>query len=123
MRQFARNGIGLADAEELAEGIENLQLRFGVDTNGDGQVDAYKTGKEVANGATATALDANWRNVLSVRVGLLIRSPENAGVPGTVAGAPRTYKVLGTTITPTNDGTMRQVYETTVALRNRIINS
>lgn len=123
MRQFARNGIGLADAEELAEGIENLQLRFGVDTNGDGQVDAYKTGKEVANGATATALDANWRNVLSVRVGLLIRSPENAGVPGTVAGAPRTYKVLGTTITPANDGTMRQVYETTVALRNRIINS
>ncbi|HET6545219.1 MAG TPA: PilW family protein [Rhodanobacteraceae bacterium] len=125
VHRFERDSHDLAPTpEELTEGIENLQLRFGIDTGGDGQVDEYRSTTEVIAGLTDdVALDAAWRKVVSVRVGMLIQSAQRAGVGGQVSGSPRTYTVLGTTITPPDDGAMRQVYETTIALRNRIFNS
>lgn len=125
VRELKRDGVTLDSAQELAEGIDNLQLLFGVDSDANGQVDKYQTAAEVVSGAgTESTRDASWRNVLSVRVGMLLRSPERAGVSGTEAGGvSRTFKVLDTTITPDDDGAMRQVYETTIALRNRIYNS
>ncbi len=128
VRRFERAGAaaGLApigDPEELAEGVERLLLRFGVDTDGDNVIDAYRTAAEVINGVVGdAALDNAWRQVVSVRVGVLARSSERAGVDGQVNGSARTYNVLGTTITPANDGRMRQVYETTIAVRNRLLN-
>jgi hypothetical protein len=54
-----------------------------------------------------------------VRIGLLARSPDsNSGTSHNDA-----YQVAGTTVNPQNDHRVRQVYETTVALRNRIFNS
>ncbi|HET9034245.1 MAG TPA: PilW family protein [Dokdonella sp.] len=120
LMRFKRGDVELAAPEEFVEGIENMQLRFGYDTSvvADGAIDEYRTAEDVTNGATGAALDANWRRVLSVRVGMLIRSPGRAGV------ADRTYKVLGTDVTPTdNNGAIREVYETTIALRNRLYNS
>ncbi len=83
--RLQRNGTALGDAEELARGIENLQLRFGVDAAPyDGQVDTpYKTADEVAAGTAGPFLDLKWSRVLSVQIGVLVRSPERAGVPGT----------------------------------------
>lgn len=125
MLRFKRDSASdLDDPQELAEGIENLQARFGVDTTGDGQVDSYKSAADVNSGSTGAALDERWRNVLSVRVGLVVRSPERAGVSAVDgAGDPRTLTLLGTLITPLDDGMMRQVYETTISLRNRLFNS
>lgn len=120
VRRFERNGVALADSEELVEGVDNMQLRFGYDTSptADGMVDEYRSAAEITAGLTdPVALDDNWRRVLSVRVGLLLRSPDPAAV-GT-----RTYNLLGVTLTPADDGAMRQVYETTIALRNRLFNS
>lgn len=128
VRRFERAGdaAGLApvgNPEELAEGVETMLLRFGVDTDGDNVIDAYRTAAQVINGVVGdAALDEAWRQVVSVRVGVLARSSERAGVSGQVAGAARTYNVLGTTVTPTDDGRMRQVYETTIAVRNRLLN-
>lgn len=113
-----------AEPEELIEGVENMQLRFGVDTSpsADGAIDEYRNAEDVLAGATDEAvIDENWRRVLSVHVGLLLRSPGRAGVP---AGS-RTFKVIDVDLTPddTNDGAIREVYETTIALRNRLFNS
>jgi type IV pilus assembly protein PilW len=124
LTRFKRDGTALADAEELVEGVENMQLRFGYDTsagaNGDGTIDEYRTAAAVAAGAAnPSALDANWRRVLSVRVALLIRSPDRAAV-GTET---RQFSLLGVTVTPPTDGSIRQVYETTIALRNRLFNT
>ncbi|MGA8277364.1 MAG: PilW family protein [Rhodanobacteraceae bacterium] len=126
-RRLKRDDTALATtSDELAEGVENMQLRFGVDTDNDGQANLYLKAADVAAGAaTSAALDANWRQVVSVRVGLLVRSVDRAGVPATRSdGTTRTYQVLDTPVTPAdpNDGVMRQVYETTIALRNRIFN-
>jgi type IV pilus assembly protein PilW len=125
MQRFKRNDDGtvLADADEnLVDGVENMQLRFGYDTSAtpDGTIDEYRTAEDVVGGAASEdAIDANWRRVLSVRVALLLRSPDRAGVSGTA----REYDLLGVTLTPPADGSVRQVYETTIALRNRLFNS
>lgn len=120
MVRFDRTDTTLAPPEEFVEGVENMQLRYGYDTSTvpDGTVDEYRTAAQVTAGATGNVKDANWQRVLSVRVGLLIRSPERAG------GKDHTYKVLGLDVTPAaNDGAIREVYETTIALRNRLFNS
>jgi type IV pilus assembly protein PilW len=120
VRQFERGANALADPEEMAEGIEAFKLLYGVDTDGDGQVDKYQSAADLAAGATGTALDAKWAQVLSVRIGMLLRSPEVAGGNKPAGG----YTVLGTAITTTpNDGHLRQVYETTIAVRNRVFTS
>jgi type IV pilus assembly protein PilW len=112
-------GTTLTD-DELADGIENMQLLFGRDTTDppDDTVDEFKTADEFATG-TAEAQDTAWQKVISVRIGLLARSPDsNSGTSHNDA-----YQVGGTTVNPANDHRVRQVYETTVALRNRIFNS
>lgn len=122
LSRFGRNSMTLEDPVELVQGVENMQLRFGYDTSTpvDGMVDEYRTAEQVTAGlADAAALDEAWRRVLSVRVALLIRSADRAAVSADT----RTYDLLGEEITPDVDGRMRQVYETTVALRNRLFNS
>ena len=129
VRRFSRSGTDLGPSEELAEGVESLKFSFGVDTDPtpDGQINEYRSAADIegASGGTEPGRDNAWRQVVSVRVGMLVRSPDRAAIGPTADGTPRTYKVLGETVTPTtgDDGYVRQVYETTVALRNRIFNS
>ena len=129
VRRFARNDpTTLGAAEELVAGVDGMQLRFGFDDSAeiDGTVDDFLTAEEVIGAAATEAdIDARWRRVLSVRVALLLRSEQRAGVSGTESdgSTARTFDLLGVTVTPPNDGRMRQVYETTIAVRNRIFNS
>ncbi|MEL7298355.1 MAG: PilW family protein, partial [Pseudomonadota bacterium] len=51
---------------EMAEGVADMQLVYGVDNTGDGSVDAYLL-------ADAIAL-ADWGNVMSVQINLLMES-------------------------------------------------
>ncbi|SDX03755.1 type IV pilus assembly protein PilW [Nitrosomonas eutropha] len=94
---------GKDDADELVEGIENMQIQYGEDTNGDRAVDIYRTADLVAD----------WENVVSVRIDLLVRSVEN-----NIATQPQTYTFNGETVTPT-DRRLRQVFSTVISLRNR----
>lgn len=118
----AASGPATVVDDELADGVESLQLQFGIDDDpaSVGTVDRFVTADQVAAGASgAAAIDARWRRVLSVRVGFLIRSPTNADLRGDT----RTYQVAGKKVDPRDDQRLRQVYEVTVALRNRIFNS
>ena len=130
VRRFERTAspTDLATAEELVEGVDGFQLRYGIDTSTplDGAVDEFLTATEVVGAAvTELDIDARWRRILSIRVAMLLRSGERAGVSGTESDGTtaRTFDLLGVTVTPPNDGRMRQVYETTIAVRNRIFNS
>jgi type IV pilus assembly protein PilW len=128
-RRFERTGdpTSLGAAEELVEGVDGFQLRYGYDSSAepDGTVDDFFTADEVVGGAaTGPDIDARWRRVLSIRVAMLLRSEQRSGVSATDAdGAAREFDLLGVTITPDADGRMRQIYETTIAVRNRIFNS
>lgn len=100
--------------EELVEGIENMQLRYGMD-----QRDATDPSGFIATQATAagvTATDLGWRSVGQVQVALLAASAD----PSSSAQRTGNIALLDTSVTPADDGRYRTVYETTIALRNRL---
>lgn len=104
-------------AEELVEGVEDLQITYGIDrtATADNIVDAYVTANQVTDVATPGATDADkWRRVLSVKISLLMRSIEN-----NVTTESQTYTYDGTTTTPV-DRRLRKVFSTTIAVRNRL---
>ena len=88
---------------ELLTNVENMQILYGVDTDGDGAVNSYVTANNVGN----------WGQVVSVRISLLIRS---TGTNVTTAAQPYTY--MDALVTPT-DRVLRQVFSETVVARNR----
>lgn len=62
----------------LVEGIEELHLEYGIDTNGDGSADvmvADPTTYACAGPPACTAI-SNWANVVTVRISLLARNLE-----------------------------------------------
>lgn len=106
--------------EALVEGVENMQLIYGLDSQTDqsrpptGYVASQAVASEVQPGNDTTP----WRRVGLVQVAFLARSTERAGVSGTER--PEPPRLLGVAATPPDDGRYRAVYESTVALRNRL---
>lgn len=91
----------------LVEGVESMQLEYGVDTVGNGIPEFYAHANTVDGGATY-----DWSNVVSVKITLLLRTTENLN-----AGS-YTFNAGGTNVTYT-DGFMRKTFATTVQIRNR----
>ncbi len=125
-------------ANELIEGIENMQILYGVDTDTPNQdfipnyyVDSTKvTGlapipTNVKDSAGVVTLDPNfpaWGRVVSVRISLLAATIDDGltfstKTDGTETSQPYTYN--GTTTTPT-DRRIRRVFSSTIAVRNRL---
>jgi type IV pilus assembly protein PilW len=90
--------------EEIVPGVEDLQVRFGIDTNGDANVDQY-----VNPGAVpATAA------VISATIWLRVRAddPEVGHVDN------RTYQYADVTVAAPNDNFRRILVSKTIQLRN-----
>ena len=115
------NGIWGA-SEELVEGVDTLQLMYGRDTDGNGSVDGYVRADEVVAGVTAyNDIADRWRQVASVELGMVLRSPERAGTPDRNVGTNGAVQVIGVTVNSNaNEAILRRPYETTIALRNRL---
>lgn len=92
------------DTQELVEGIENMQILWGVDNTGDKIPDTY-----VPAGAAV-----NWPTVVSIRYALLGRTLNNFG--DVVDNS--TYNVNGTDILAPGDRRVRRVLSNTILLRN-----
>lgn len=128
MRARSDGANGYSAAEELVEGIENMQLLFGLDatpaitttTPPSGNITTVATASGVSTDATAAGA-AQWRRVGQVQVGILARSPQSAqaGSPADAINYPR---ALGVGFAPAakSDGRSRMAYESTIALRNRL---
>jgi len=100
-------------AEEIAYGIDNFQVRYGVDLNGDGSVDQYFD-------AGDSDLDTvnEWGGVVDAQIWVLTRSecPET-GFDNTGT----TFSMGDIDYDPADTagrGYRRQLYQTTVTLRN-----
>lgn len=129
MRARAKSdGTGYDTPEELVEGIENLQVMYGLDATGVITSTALPVGnitfQQPANGvSTGTDADAagQWRRVGQVQVGVLARSPNPATATASAA-ALNDPRLLGVRFAPaaTNDRRYRVAYESTIALRNRL---
>ena len=100
------------EREDLAEGVENMQLLFGYDSSGDGEVDSYGEPPPVGPGT--------WGDVVSIEVFLLIRSATR-DVQYTDN---KTYQLGGdpndplTTVEPMGDNYRRLISHVSVSLRN-----
>ena len=105
---------GTLTSEEIAYGVDNFQVQYGVDdagicgsgTSNDNSVDCYVDAK--------AAGDAMWDKVIAARVWLLTR----AECAETGYTNETTYAMGDVNYTP-NDHYRRQLYTSTVRLRNR----
>jgi len=115
---------GALAAEEVAYGVDNFQVQYGIDTNGDRSVDSYID--------AVVPSDARWDQVIAARVWLLARAecPEtgydntNTYVMGNVNYSPSLTdldgdgNIDGDVDGDGNDDYRRQLYTSTVRLRN-----
>ena len=109
------NGSGEPVAQEIAYGVENFQIRYGIDADGDDVVDQYLDANDAPLNAAAVAdrIDA-WNQIIAARIWVLTR----AECPETGFTNTATY-TMGDVDYAVNDGYRRQLYQSTVRLRNR----
>lgn len=99
--------LGNADPQEILQGVENMQILYGIDTSGSRAMDSYMTAEEVEDAQ-------DWGNVVAVRIDLLLVSPEE-----NLFERPRSVVFNGEELKP-DDRRLRRVLTTTVAIRNRL---
>ncbi|MFQ6310055.1 PilW family protein [Lysobacter capsici] len=106
-------------AEEVVEGVENMQLLFAQDivTNPAQAPTGVINGIRTAAGLLPDSnSQAGWQRVGGVQVGLLVRGNDRAAAEQKTAPT----RSLGTRLQLPADGRYRSVYETNIALRNRL---
>ena len=114
-RYQGKSGAWTSDA--LARGVEAMQLRYAVDSDGDGRPDRW---------LDASAIDAAmWQRVVLVRIALLVRG--NQRRPSAPGAPPRSYALFASAgpdddtyrfVEKDGDQRLRAVFQTTVFRRN-----
>ena len=116
---------GTPEVEEIAYGVDQFQVRYGVDTaidlnssppnsNGDSLIDQYLDANNINNDDSPPYTSPHWRQVIAAKIWLLTRA--ECGETGLVNN--RTYEDLGDVDYAVNDDFRRQLYQTTVFMRN-----
>ena len=108
----ARDNSGIETAtmwpEELLQGVESMQIRYGIDTDDDQVANQFLAADNIAAGA--------WNEVVSIKLGLLLISDDQVATQIDN----NTYNLAGEFITAPGDRRMRQVANYTISLRNRV---
>lgn len=102
------------DPRELFEGVERMHILYGVDTDSDGIPNRYVRSGDVPLSAADPA--SNWANVVSVRIGIIVRTVDEHGRAGDTDT--NTYTVNDVVFNPVDDRRRRRVFTTTAMVRN-----
>ena len=108
------SSTGGLTAEEIAYGVDNLQIKYGVDSSGDGVVNRYYDAGDIDS---TDAAKPDWEDVIATRLWLLVR----AECPETGYTNDNTYAMGNENYTPADTagrGYRRKLYTSTVRLRN-----
>ena len=106
------NNVPMEFAERLIDGVENMQILYGEDTNGNRVPNAYQTAINVVN----------WANVVSVKIAVLFATPDEDFSAPLNADTYTLLNQVGVDPTPAvDDRRRRKVVEATISLRNRQI--
>lgn len=97
-------GADTMETECLVEGIEDMQIEVGVDTNEDSVPEMF----------TPTPTAAEIEEAVAVRIYLLVRSINE--IPG--YSNAKSYQLGSKAVGAANDGFVRRVFSTTVQMRN-----
>ncbi len=104
LRRIVLGAGGAYTSEIIAEGVENMQILYGLDPDDDG----------VANSYGVPANETEWASVVTARIWLLVRNSEF-----TVGHSDqKIYNLGGVSIGPIGDRCKRNVYTTTVNIVN-----
>lgn len=95
--------VGTGTPEELAEGVEDMQILYGEDTDNDRSVNRYVTADNVTD----------MNQVMSFKLSFLMSTLEDK-----ITRNPQSYTFNGATVTST-DRKLHRVFSTVVTLRNR----
>ncbi|WP_455208147.1 PilW family protein, partial [Kaarinaea lacus] len=93
-RQTLGNAASMT-VEEIVEGVEDMQLLYGEDSDNDGTPNRY----------IDSATVADWNNIVSVRIELQVRSMEDN---------------VAAKLTAYGDRKLRRTFTTSIAIRNRV---
>lgn len=113
----ALGATALGTPQELVSGVENMQIVYGIDTDGDKVPNNFETADQVTN----------WSQVVSVRIALLTRSDDNSTdtAPSsnpkfTLLGNSSSDTTNGVTLTTLIDRRLRRTFTETISLRNEL---
>ncbi len=108
-RRTTGSGGLVPNGAELVEGVENMQITYGEDTNDDGSIDVYRDASAVAA----------WERVVSVKIELLVASQEENVVTQTGSATAQEVTFQGAALA-NNDGRYRKSLISVFAIRNRL---
>ncbi len=74
----AELGAGGFTIVPLVEGIETIQFEYGIDTDGDGAIDAYNANPNSYNSCVGATCIGYWLRTYAVKVNLLARNVEKS---------------------------------------------
>jgi len=98
-------GAGAPVIEELAEGVENMQVLYGYDDDGDDYANQFVTVQDLPGHA----------DVVALKLAFLARGTDEVKENA----ESKDYNLLGTTITTPSDSRLRYTFGTTIKLRNK----
>lgn len=106
---YRHDGIQGDAAVELVDGVENMQVLYGIDTSGDGTANYYASANQVDFTDTA-------KPVVAVRISLLVRSKNE--IPNRTP-ASKSYTLANSQIKNASDKRLRKIFTTTIKVRNK----
>jgi type IV pilus assembly protein PilW len=109
--RMGTGGMGMV-SEEVAAGIENMRLLFGLDTDNDNIVDRYVGAED-----SLLATPVFWEQALTAQVYLLVRGENEL----TKRSDDRTYTLGDIELQTPNDKRHRRMVSTTITLRNPML--
>jgi len=104
----AQSGGLQFDTIVLAEGVENMQIQYGIDISAPNSL-----GSGSPNYYTQAPTIPEWENVVTIRVAALLRDEVPSQFPNN-----NTYTLLDTVLPPFGDRFVRQVFDGTYRIQN-----
>ena len=126
--QSSAGGPVLVD-QILMPGVENLQIQFGVDTDGDGEIDKYVNAANVsaesvtdADNDKRTTAKQDWSSIKAVKIWTLVRAEQVEKNFDTASSDGTGYQLGGFTLTDANlnDGYRRLLLSNVISMRNMV---
>jgi type IV pilus assembly protein PilW len=109
---FALYRFDGTSAQELVDGVENLQIEYALDVGNDGVIDAF----------TDVVGTANSSQVMAVRISLLLNSVDGASaVSAPYTFFPSSSVQIDPADTDPNDRRLRQEFTALVSVRNSVL--
>ena len=124
--QAGSSGPILVD-QLLMSGVENLQIQFGVDTTGDGEIDKYVNSSSVSAQSVTDTNDDNraiakqdWLGVKAVKIWTLVKAEKQEKDFNTASASGTGYELGGFTRPDSdlNDGYRRLLLSNVIRMRN-----